>query len=459
MPADWAAYLDQHEKQALEEVTELLRIPSVSTEPAHRDDCREAAQWLHSKLDALGFEGEITTVDDGHPLLDAHLEVDEDAPTVTIYGHYDVQPPGDEDAWTTPAFEPTVVEDPDKGEIIRARGATDDKGQLMANLNGVRAHVEAGTLGVNVRFLIEGEEEVGGHSLPSYIEENEDALASDAVLVSDTHLWDADHPAIVHGLRGIVTMEATVSGPERDLHSGQFGGAVLNPAEALVRALATLKDETLRVDVEGFYDDVLPLDETQRELMEEVPFDEEAFLAETGAPSYAGEEAYGPLERMWARPSLEINGLASGYAGEGFKTILPEEARLKLSCRIVADQDPDEIGQLLVDHLEEHVPDAVRFEGRVLQASDPWYVDPQNDVLETAAKALEAAFGGQTVFIRNGASIPVVPHLQRLAPVALMGYGMRDERLHAPDEFFRVPHFHAGARAMGHTLDLLAKRL
>ncbi len=459
MAADWETYLDEHDKQALDELAELLSIPSVSTDPAYRDACREAAEWLQGRLEALGFEGEVTTVDDGHPLLDAYKEVDPNAPTVTIYGHYDVQPPGDEDAWTTPAFEPTVVDDPDKGEIVRARGATDDKGQLMANLNGVRAHVEAGTLPVNVRFLIEGEEEVGGHSLPRYIEANEDALASDAVLVSDTHLWDVDHPAIVHGLRGIVTLEATVTGPERDLHSGQFGGAVLNPAEALVRAVASLKDDELRVAIDGFYEDVLPLDETQRELMEQVPFDEEGFLAETGAPAYDGERAYGPLERMWARPSLEINGLSSGYAGDGFKTILPAEATLKLSCRIVADQDPEEIGELIAEHLREHVPDSVRFDVDVLQTSEAWYVDPRNDVIETAAEALEAGFGGEAVFIRNGASIPVVPHLQRLAPVALMGYGMRDERLHAPDEFFRVDHFHKGARAMGHALDALGQRL
>lgn len=458
MPADWQSYLDEHDKQALEELKAFLRIDSVSTDRAYEESCREAAAWVLERLERAGFEGEAVTVDGGHPLVDATLTVEEDAPTVTIYGHYDVQPPGDEDAWTTPPFEPTV-EDTEKGTILRARGATDNKGQLMANLQGVTAHAEAGTLPVNVRVLVEGEEETGGDSLPTYIEEHEDELACDAVLVSDTHLWDADHPAIVHGLRGIVTLEATASGPDRDLHSGQFGGAVLNPVEAMVRAVASLKDDELRVNVDGFYDEVRSLDETQRELMEQVPFDAEAFREETGAPALDGEAAYEPLERMWARPSLEINGLSGGYAGEGFKTILPAEATLKLSCRIVADQDPDRIGDLIAGHLEEHVPETVRFDVRVLQTNPPWYVDPRDDVIETAATALEDAFGGETVFIRNGASIPVVPDLQRLGPVALMGYGMRDERLHAPDEFFRVDHFHKGARAMGHALERLGERL
>jgi acetylornithine deacetylase/succinyl-diaminopimelate desuccinylase-like protein len=455
--ADWRQRLDDTRDERVDELTEFLSIPSISTEPEHREDCRKAAEWLGTRLEDLGFEVSIQQVDGGQPLIDAELVVDEAAPTVTIYGHYDVQPPGDEAAWETPAFEPAIVDDPDKGEIVRGRGATDNKGQLMANINAVEAHAEAGTLPVNVRFLIEGEEEIGGESLPTYIERNEDELACEAVLVSDTHLWDAGHPAIVHGLRGIVTLEATVEGPDRDLHSGQFGGAVLNPAEALVRAVASLKDEDLRVAVDGFYDDVLEVDEAQRKFMDQVPFEAESFRQETGAPALDGERDREPLERMWARPSLEINGLSSGYAGDGFKTIIPSEATLKLSCRIVADQDPDEIGDLLADHLRENIPDSVDTTVDVLQASDPWYLDPRNDVLEAAATSLEQAFGGDTVFIRNGASIPVVPDLDRLAPVALMGYGMRDERLHAPNEFFRLRHFHAGSHAMGQALERLAK--
>ncbi len=455
---DWQAYLDEHEKPALEQLKAFLRIPSVSTDPRYEDDCHEAAAWLQDTLEGLGFDSRLVDKGEGLPVLDALYEVDEHAPTVTIYGHYDVQPPGEEDAWTTPPFEPTV-DDTEKGRILRARGATDNKGQLLANLQGVKAHIEAQTLPVNVRFLIEGEEETGGDTLPAYIEVNQKELSSDAVLVSDTHLWDEDHPAIVHGLRGIVTLEATLQGPDRDLHSGQFGGAILNPAEALVRALASLKDDELRVAVDGFYDDVLELDETQRELMDQVPFDDDAFLEETGAPALDGETGYGPLERMWARPSLEINGITSGYAGDGFKTILPQSATVKLSCRIVAQQDAQDIGDKIASHLEEHTPPSVSIDARVLQTNEPWYVDPRNDVIETAASALEDAFGGETVFIRNGASIPVVPTLQRLAPVALMGYGMRDERLHAPDEFFRISHFHDGARAMGHALDRLAESL
>lgn len=453
----WQAHLEEHRKPAINRLEALLRIPSVSTDPRYEDACHQAATWLTDHFETLGFEAALVETT-GLPLIDALYQQDPTLPTVTIYGHYDVQPPGEEHEWTTPPFEPTI-QDTDEGTIIRARGATDNKGQLMANVNGVAAHIHADTLPVNVRFLIEGEEETGGESLPTYIQDNEDALESDAVLVSDTHLWDEDHPAIVHGLRGIVTLETHVTGPDRDLHSGQFGGAVLNPAEALTRALATLKDDELRVTVEGFYEDVLELDEDQRALMDAVPFDEDAFLEATGAPAYDGEEGYEPLERMWGRPSLEINGIQSGYAGDGFKTILPHQAIAKISCRIVANQDPHDIGEKIRQHIEDNTPKTVRTTARILQTNEAWYVDPRNDVLETAADALEDAFGGETVFIRNGASIPVVPTLQRLAPVALMGYGMRDERLHAPDEFFRIENYHKGALAMGHALDRLARTL
>lgn len=449
----WEQHLDEHRKQAEETLKELLSIPSVSTDRAYEDHCVEAAEWVQARLTGMGFEASLETIDDGHPIVAGRYEAGQDRPTVTLYGHYDVQPPDPVDAWTTPPFEPTVFD----GKI-RARGATDDKGQMLANLLALEAHAEAGTLDVNVNVLIEGEEEMGGPSLPKHIQAHEDELQSDGVFVSDTHLWDEEHPAIVHGMRGIVTLEATVTGPERDMHSGQWGGIVMNPAEALAKAVASLKDEDLRVAIPGFYDDVLELDEEQRELMDKVPFDEEAHQEEAGVPEMVGEAGFSSQERLWARPSLEINGISSGYAGDGFKTVLPSTATVKISSRIVPDQDPDQVGEDILGHLQDHLPDGVTMTGEVLQATPAWYVPPHHDILKLAAECMSEVWGGQTYFIREGATIPVVPDLGRLGPVALMGYGMTDERLHAPDEFFRLEHFHNGAKAFGRVLERMADR-
>lgn len=453
MPA-WLDRLEASQDEGLASLKELLSIPSVSTDPGHREDCRKAAEWLVDRLQALGFQGGLEVVDDGLPLIHMELELDPEADWVCLYGHYDVQPPDPLDAWTTPPFEPTVYD----GDRIRARGATDDKGQLFANLRAIEAHVAAGTLEVNLRVLIEGEEEVGGHSLPRYIQENRDALASDVVIVSDTHLWDAQTPSIVHGMRGIVTMEATVHGPDRDLHSGQFGGIVMNPAEALARAVGGLKDGDLHVTVPGFYDDVRELDDAQRSLMDAVPFSAEAFLAGTGVEVPMGEAGYTPQEQLWARPSLEVNGLTGGYAGDGFKTVLPASATVKLSVRTVPDQNPDAIGQAVLDHLEGLLPTGVRLEGEVLQAAPAWYASPDHPVLEIAGGCLTEAFGNETLYIREGATIPVIPTLESLGPVVLMGYGMTDERLHAPDEFFRLEHFWKGSEAFGRVLERFGER-
>ena len=452
MPA-WKDHLEAHRKDAVAALEDLLAIPSVSTDPAYKEHCNEAADWVQARLEDMGLEARQVVIDGGHPVVVGRFDAGHDKPTVTLYGHYDVQPPDPIDAWTTPPFEPTIEDG-----RIRARGATDDKGQMLANLLAIEAHAKTGSLDVNLNVLIEGEEEMGGKSLPTFIQRNKEALQSDGVFVSDTHLWDEEHPSIVHGMRGIVTLEATVTGPERDMHSGQWGGIVMNPAEALAKAIATLKDDDLHVQIPGFYDDVLELDEEQRELMAKVPFSEERLLDESGVPELAGEAGFDSQERLWARPSLEINGIASGYAGDGFKTVLPGTATVKISSRIVPNQDAEAIAESILDHLEAHLPPGVTLEGNVLQTTGAWYVPPGHEVLKLAADCLSNVWGGETYFIREGATIPVVPDLGELGPVALMGYGMTDERLHAPDEFFRLDHFHKGAQAFGHVLEEMAKR-
>lgn len=448
----WREHLDEDREGAVDRLVELLSIPSVSTDPAHARDCERAAEWLEADLASMGFEVSLQAPDGGHPVVLGRLVVDEEAPTVSLYGHYDVQPPDPIEAWTTPPFEPAVEDG-----IVRARGATDNKGQHLANLEALRAHIAEGSLAVNVNVLIEGEEESGGETLPKLLETEADALASDVVVVSDTALYDPEHPAIVHALRGIVAIELRVKGPKSDLHSGIYGGGVPNPNELLARALAGLKDDQGRVTVPGFYDGVAELGEDERALLDKVPFDEAAFREETGIPALHGEAGRTTLERLWTRPTLEVNGLKGGYGGPGFKTVIPSEAVGKLSCRLVPGQDGAAVGKAVVDAVGAALPPSVAFEGRVLASAPAWYAPPDHPMLSLGAACLESAFGGTCLFIREGGSIPVVPRLERLGPVVLMGYGLHDENLHAPDEFFRLEHFHKGARAFGTFLERLAR--
>ena len=439
---------------ALARLVELAAIPSVSTVPEQAGAVRQAAEWVAARMRAVGLTG--VRVDDtpGHPVVYGEWLGAPGAPTVLIYGHYDVQPVDPVELWTTPPFTPSL-----RDGYLYARGASDDKGQALIHLEAIGAWMAAaGRLPVNVKVFIEGEEEVGSPSLPAWVRAHAAALAADVAVISDTAIVAPDQPSITYGLRGLAYMEIEVRGPARDLHSGQFGGAVLNPANALCRMIAALHDAHGRVTVPGFYDRVRPLDDAERAELARVPFDMGAFHAATGSAGGWGEEGYSLTERLGARPTLDVNGLWSGWSGPGAKTVLPAVAGAKVSMRLVPDQDPDEIGALFARHVAALAPAGAEVTVRSLHGAWPALVDRNLPAMRAAARAYETAFGRAPVYAREGGSIPVVALLARALglPSVLMGFGLPDDNLHAPDERFLVANFHRGIETAIAFLDNLA---
>ncbi len=429
-------YAVQHQQRFLDELKELLSIPSISTLAGHAGDIRRAAEWLAGQFSALGFDARLFETE-GHPIVFAEwLKAGEQAPTVLVYGHYDVQPVEPLAEWRTPPFEPTVVD----GKLY-ARGASDDKGQVFAHLKAMEALLRTqGELPVNVRFIIEGEEENGSTHLYPFIASHADLLAADVVLVSDTHSRSLEQPTIVYALRGMSYMEIEVFGADHDLHSGTYGGVVHNPAQALCEIIAQLHDANGTITVGGFYDRVRALDSEERAELAKLPYTEEELRQETGAARAWGESAYALHERTGARPTLEVNGLVSGWTGEGAKTVLPARALAKVSCRLVADQDPIEIYELVKAHVAQITPPTVRSEVRLLHHGRAVIVDRESPVMQAAIEAYEAGWGHTPVFTREGGSIPIVAEFQaRLGvPIVLMGFGLPDDGLHAPNEKFTL---------------------
>ncbi|MGQ9753327.1 MAG: dipeptidase [Thermaceae bacterium] len=415
---------------------EFLSIPSVSTDPAHREDVRRAAFWLKDRLEALGFGVEVAETP-GHPVVFAEKQVRPDAPTLLIYGHYDVQPPDPLELWETPPFEPTLKE----GRIY-ARGASDDKGQIYAHIAAVEALGDG--LEVNVKFLIEGEEEIGSPHLPAYVGANRDRLKADAILVSDGAMLAPNTPTLTYGLRGLVYLEVLLEGARRDLHSGVYGGAAPNPLQAMAWIVARLKDESHRVLIPGFYDRVRPVSEEEKALWPQV--DEEAFRTGLGVETLWGEEDAGLLERIWTRPTLDLNGAWGGFQGEGSKTVIPARAGFKFSMRLVPDQDPEEIAERTEAYLRALIPPGIR--ARVLRhgLGRPVLTDPFSPPMRLAAEALEEVWGRKPVYTREGGSIPIVAELVEVlgAPVVLMGFGLNDDNLHAPNEKMDLLNFEKG---------------
>jgi len=437
-------YIDANLDRFREELFELLRIPSVSARSEHRGDMRAAAEWLHARMTEIGLDASIEETP-GHPIvLGEWRGADEGAPTILIYGHYDVQPPEPVELWTSPPFEPTV-----RDGRIYARGSVDDKGQLYLHLKALEAHLRTtGRLPVNVIVLAEGEEEVGSPNLLPFIEANVDRLRADAIVISDSAMFAPGMPTIDASLRGIAYMQIDVEGPAQDLHSGTYGGAVVNPATALARIIASFHDEDGRVQIDGFYDDVDPMPE-YREQIRALPFDDEAFRAEVGAPALGGEKGYTTLERVWIRPTVEVNGLLSGYTGEGSKTVLPSKAMAKVSCRLVPNQDPRKIAELFRAHVERVAPEGVTVTVHDLHGGEPWRAQLGGPVYEAAARALERAFGRPPVYAGTGGSIPIVTSFERVlgAPALLMGFGLPGENAHAPDEWMSIENFEKGTHA------------
>lgn len=448
-------YLRQHADSFEEDLRTLLRIPSVSTDEARRAEVARCAEEVARQLRQAGVADVRVMPTAGHPVVFGATEPRPGRPTVLVYGHYDVQPEDPVELWDSPPFEPEV-----RDGKIWARGATDDKGQFLIHIKAVQAlHATRGDLPVNVKFILEGEEEIGSPSLGPFVEEHEDLLAADVLVVSDSALYAPGIPALVYGLRGLAYLQVDVKGADTDLHSGMFGGAVPNPAMELCKILAALKDPGERVAVPGFYDKVRPLTDAERREFAALPFDEEEFRSSTGAPGLTGEEGFTTLERKWARPTLEINGLLSGFTGTGAKTVLPNRAMAKVSCRLVPDQDPDEIAHLLEKEILRLAPPYVEVKVTKMHGGQPWITPPDHPALEAAGRAAERAFGRAPVHIREGGSIPIIPEFGRLLgiPAVLLGIGLNDENLHAPNEHLDLGNFHKGIEAAVYLLEELGR--
>lgn len=430
-----------HAARFRQELADLLRIPSISTDPAYAQEMIQASDWLVKHLNAIGLRAERIDTQ-RHPMVYAEWMNAGDAPTVLIYGHYDVQPADKGDGWHTAPFEPVEHE----GKIY-ARGATDDKGQFFAHVKAVEALLQAdGKLPVNVKFIIEGEEEAGSASIRHFIDTQPDQLQADVCIISDTSMVNIDQPVIINALRGGIAFELRVTGPRQDLHSGMFGGTVHNPALALAEILSQLHHPDGRVAVPGFYDDVRPLTDDERAAINALNWTESDWQEATGAPAPWGESGYSLLERIGARPTLEISGMSSGYTGSGFKSIVPGSASAKIGCRLVADQDPQRVFERIRTYIEQITPPTVQVDltwGRGFPAS---LVNIDHPVMQTAVQAYESGWGARPVFKREGGSIPIVGDFQQKLglPVVLMGFGLDSDNLHGPDEHFSIAMFERG---------------
>ena len=452
--SDPIEYARENQSQHLAELIDFLRIPSISTQPERMADTAVAAQWIADKMSQAGLENVEVIPTQRHPLVYADWLHAPDAPTVLIYGHYDVQPAEPLELWESPPFEPTVRDD-----FLYARGSSDDKGQVFLHVKAVEAILKCnGRLPVNVKFIVEGEEESGGESLEQFIPQNKEKLAADVALVSDTAMVNAQQPAIVYGLRGMCYAFIDITGPRRDLHSGSFGGGINNPLNVLGHIIARLKDMDGRILIPGFYDAVRPLSEQERDILAKFPLDEAAWLAETGAPEPWGDPDYTLVERLGARPTLDVHGIIGGYTGAGGKTVLPSKVHAKLSMRLVPDQDPQEIGRLLKAYIADLTPPSVQVEVSVGHGAPASITDFNIPAMAAAAKAYATAFGKEPVFMREGGSIPVVSAFQsRLGlETVLMGFGLPGDQIHAPNERFYLPNFYRGIETSIHFLQNLA---
>ncbi|MEM7342911.1 MAG: dipeptidase [Chloroflexota bacterium] len=442
-------YLNQAKSRQLDELMEWLRIPSISTLSAYKPDIDRAAQWLVEHMTQSGIENvTLIEAEDGHPLVYGDwLHAGEDKPTILIYGHYDVQPVDPLELWETPPFEPAVRSGPD-GDDLYARGASDDKGQTFIHIKAIEALLQTvGSLPVNIKFLIEGEEEAGGEVITRYIPANREKLAADLCLISDTGMLSPQQPVITYGLRGGWACDVTVTGPTSDLHSGMYGGAVHNANQALCDILAALHDETGRVTVPGFYDNVAALSTDERAALAKVPYDEADLIRDSGVPAAYGESDYTIVERIGTRPTLEITGMWGGFIGEGFKTVIPSQAHAKISCRLVPNQDPKRIAQLVEVHLQKLAPPTVQITVKGRGDGAPAFVTPIDaPEIQAASRAYAQVFGVDPVFKREGGSIPVVSEFSSALGllVVLMGFGLPDDNLHAPNEKFHLPNFYRG---------------
>src|SRR5579871_2279320 len=447
-------YYEQHHQDYVEGLKAFLRIPSISTLSEHKSDIRKAAEFVRNELEKGGLKNAQLIEGKGNPLVYGEWMNAPGKPTVLFYGHYDVQPPDPLDEWKSPPFEPEV-----RGDDIFARGSSDDKGQTYILIKAVEGLLKTrGKLPVNVKFLIEGEEETGGEHIEGYVAQKPARLKADAAIICDTEMFAPELPTICVGLRGIVYAELHVEGANHDLHSGVYGGAAPNPMQAVAEIISALKDRDGRITIPGFYDRVIPPGAKEREAWARLPFDERDYTEkEMGARELVGEPSIPLFERLWARPTFEVHGIRGGFTGEGAKTVIPARAVAKISTRLVADQDPKEAVEQLKKAIAAACPRGVTAELKVVHCAPPSLVNPDNRFIHAAADAMTEVFGKPTVYIRSGGSIPIVAAFEQSLgiPSVMMGFGLPDDNLHAPNEKLHLPNFYRGIEAVARYLDLL----
>lgn len=448
--------VSKNHDQNVEDLKELLRIPSISSLSEHKEDIQKAASWISERLKAAGMEHVEIIQTKGHPIIYADWLHQENAPTVLVYGHYDVQPVDPVELWETPPFEPTI-----RDEKIFARGATDDKGQMFLHVKAAETLMELrGELPVNIKFCIEGEEEIGSPNLPLFLAANKEKLACDVVLISDTDMWEKGIPAITTSLRGLCALEMTLKTANSDLHSGMYGGGVQNANHLLAELLAGLHDENGKVTVAHFYDDVVELTDLEKEQIAALGFDEGKLKQSLGLTELTGgEQNYPYRERVSTRPTLEINGMWGGFLGEGSKTVIPKEAHAKITCRLVHNQNPEKIQEFIKKHLEEHAPKGCTVEVSLRDRGTPILMPIDSPMIQKAAEAYQNVYGKSPVYKREGGSIPIVADFNQTlnCPVVLMGFGLPGENLHAPNEHFHLENFDKGILTICTFLELIAK--
>ncbi len=449
-------FIKSNNDRYLKELKHFLSYPSISTNPENKNDVLECAEYLKQHMESIGMQNAKVYPTKGHPVVYSDwLNAGADKPTVLIYGHYDVQPVDPIELWTSPPFEAEV-----RGDNLYARGSADDKGQVFIHLKAIEAHLSHNkSLPVNIKLLIEGEEEIGSVHLADFIKENTELLKCDVIVVSDTSMFSKDQPALGYALRGLCYMQVDVTGPNRDLHSGQYGGSVENPINALTEMISKMKDADGRILIDGFYDDVAPLSKEEKDNFAKLPFDDKDYAKGLEVDELAGEKGFSTLERIWARPTLDCNGIWGGFTGEGAKTVLPSKASAKISMRLVPNQDPDKIAQLFVDFVKKISPKSVKVNVYGQHHGKPWISPIDSKWNKAAIKALKAGFGKEPVFMREGGSIPIVFTLEEYlkAPTVLLGFGLPDENAHSPDEHLNMNNFYNGILTSADFYEELAK--
>ncbi len=441
------AYIDQHKDRFIAELFELLRIPSVSADPKYKGDVLATAEAVRAKLEAAGAEKTELCPTAGYPIVYGEKMIDPKLPTVLVYGHYDVQPPDPLELWTTPPFEPVIrkTEAHPDGAIF-ARGACDDKGQMFMHVKALELMLQTNTLPCNVKFMIEGEEEVGSANLGPFLEANKAKLKADVILISDTSILGNDTPSIDVGLRGLSYMEVEVTGPNRDLHSGVYGGAVANPVNVLAKMIASLHDENFHITIPGFYDDVVQLSQQERDELNRAPFNLDAFKKDLDIADVQGEKGYTTIERTGTRPTLDVNGIWGGYSGEGAKTVLPSKASAKISMRLVPNQESGKIAKLFADHFTSIAPKSVKVKVSYHHGGEPVVVPTTSHAYQSASKAMEETFGKKPIPTRGGGSIPIVALFKSVLGLdsVLFGFGLDSDALHSPNEHYGVFNYLKG---------------